>query len=127
MDNDAHLSEEIEMQKSRSFICVLLILVMVPWGAFAAPAAIRTSVVPAVEYADYGVDTPYEQSTSVIKASVRKSCRTVIGVSCGPDRVLPGSISIDGHHAVRVTLIYHSDWYREGRQYAPPFDPPRDF
>ena len=102
---------------------------MVPWGALAARTAAQLSSVPVFEYADYNVDTTYGDRPSVTKASVRKSCRTgsVTGFSCGPDRALPASLSIGGCQTTRVEEVSHTNWHREGCQYAPPFDPPRDF
>jgi len=121
------------MRMPRSFISLLTILIMLPWGAYARNVPIQSQNeqqdVHALELMSNQAFDAAVQLRKNTKVSVKKKCRIAIlpGSPCGPDRALPATTKSVFESSVSRHPIPIKNWYIRGRHSGPPRDPPRFF
>lgn len=122
------------MRLARHIISVLMMIIIMPWGAYAnvASSSARFMVVTVVSAPDNergaGDESPFKQNY-LTKLSAPSNCRTITlpGFSCAPDQaILMASLSC-GWPDVKADVQPGADWVRRGRSAPPPRDPPRFF
>ena len=107
----------------RTFISALMMLLILPWGAYSAGHASP----------DQRIANAISQETSTFtdakgaELTARKSCRTAVlpGSPCGPDPVLPAAMAIPVTAPEPGAKTVMQVFARQGRSLPPPRDPPR--
>ncbi len=108
------------MTTVRTLLSALMMVLMLPWGAYAA--GIPAAVTPAAVAADKG---PAVQVAP--EASAKRKChRTMpIGAPCGPDRVLPAPALAVPEGRSGAAVRPGGDWTAHDILRDPSRDPPR--
>ncbi|RUS60028.1 hypothetical protein EGN72_12150 [Pseudorhodobacter sp. E13] len=107
----------------RAALSVLLMVLILPWGAYGAGHAgsdLRTA-----QGAQTVAATISDAKGAEIKA--RSACRIAVlpGSPCNPDPVLPPGLAPLTRSASASVAVPLSDWHSQGRSLAPPRAPPR--
>lgn len=120
------------MRTTRSLISLLLVLVMLPWGAYAGShsASARVTHIVAITAAQAACtdDSAAIATTSPHQeASVKRKCRitTLPGSPCGPDRVILAAALPFGAGPTGMPRLSFVDWIAPGPLLTPPRAPPR--
>ncbi|MBU2357337.1 MAG: hypothetical protein KKB02_00155 [Alphaproteobacteria bacterium] len=124
MDIADHLTQIEDM--IRSAILLLVILIILPWGAFAAAGSFPSVQSQVIASPTDDVVTQMGQD-GIQKVQAPKRCRTsgLPGTSCSPYRALPATVDMSFDRAVRAIRLRTPELHLHGRDDAPPRDPPR--
>lgn len=132
LDNGGYLHDSLGMRMMKSFVLILSMFVMLPWGAYAGsvltPALISE---PAPRYA--APDSCAENSDATVHAKPAtevvkpRECRIAIlpASSCGPDRALTNSVFSHDVDRVRRRVARSEDRMSDSLARSPPRTPPR--
>ena len=122
------------MRLARSLFLVLLVLTILPWGAYAAAFSASGS---SKAFGVYTFARPHAASDDqavlpsldTVKVFVKKKCRTanLPGSACGLDIALNASAQPPAYSASTPVQRAADGWGATGLSQAPPGDPPRSF
>ncbi|MHA6325063.1 hypothetical protein [Roseivivax sp. CAU 1753] len=130
MDKPRRMTDTFWMRCVQTLLLVVITVMLLPWGAYAADTARAASgAVAAVDTPDQGDALNDDQPESVrpTVAPVRKACRMAMlpGASCAPDRALPETVTTRRDAPWQAVVLAIPDLALEGRMTAPPREPPR--
>ncbi len=126
---DFHIRKLEIMLMFRALISLLLIVIMLPWGAYAARSSTQLNNVSQQAVGTHTIASVAMRLDVEVQNAFKKKCRTATlpGSPCSPDRALPNTISIVLLRTRKKGRPAIVAWYIEGRTNAPPRDPPRLF
>ncbi len=116
------------MLLARSLISVLLIGLMLPWGAYAGGALVTSTAQPlAVESQVEIAETLVDKNNQTVVFSKKRKCRTASlpGSPCAPDRALPSDLQDIFDQPSSTMFKTAPNWRIRGRSIVPPRAPPR--
>jgi hypothetical protein len=120
-----------DMRIDRSFISFLMIVLMLPWGAYAGHAQSRLTPqnIYTIEQANTAPIRAAIQIQTPFKVSLKKKCRTATlpGSPCAPDRALLYATTTAFADPDPVVSISIENWHTSGQNTPPPRYPPRIF
>lgn len=135
MDNRLRNGDKVIMQIARTFLTILMMLIVLPWGAYAG-SAMKTSKSSSHQFGSALENTrnlldndSWISVKNRTKISAEKKCRGVslLGTSCGPDHALPMSMALSPKRYLPALPSSFGIWRVRGREVATPRGPPRLF
>lgn len=120
------------MKLARIFLSLLMMLLMLTWGAHNGGVMAPTPSGPLDNYVSAQIGELVEKRTDVRfqdpnRASIVKKCSTTtsLGAPCGPDYALPVAMDISWKQKSSVRPLTFNKLLTRGRSVVPPRDPPR--
>lgn len=117
------------MTTLRSFAILLLVLVLLPWGAFASQSNVQQPAIANLSYADLSmVMMENDVGTATVTVSANaKRCRFagLIGSACSPDITIPRSTLPRDPVVTRNVVPRADDTRLVGATPSTALDPPR--
>ena len=110
----------------RSALSILVILIILPWGAFAAAGSLPNGQSQFIASPTADV-VAQDSQDNTLKVQAPKRCRTsgLPGTPCSPYRALPVAADMVFERSVRAIRLRTPELHLHGRDDAPPRDPPR--
>lgn len=120
------------MRRFKPFLCSLLMLIMLPWGAYAGGLSdFLTAARDMVHAAEQAKFAPGAQQAAVTQSItvIHKKCRTahMPGSACGPDIAMSGDTGLWPADRRPDLPALRTAWQATEHDAAPPRDPPRIF
>ncbi len=119
------------MQRVRQLVQFMMFIIILPWGAYvsAFPVPAGNMATSAQGDADEAGEAAVLAKMSQTKVSASRKCRTagLPGFRCGPDPVIPITVSRLWPAPQKAGFPPGADWAARGRSEPPPNDPPRFF
>ena len=114
----------------RSLALLLLVLAVMPWGAYSGATTLQSGVQQDAGFVGAGPDSAVssgEFRNGIAFAPKPKRCRTAIllGAPCGPDLALPGSVLSPDLTGVDDAVLLAGETQLAGVKLAGSLDPPR--
>ena len=118
------------MQLVRNLFTVVMLFIILPWGAFAAPHIAPTRVINpgTLSFTDHASGCVAAIRDDIpTKVTTTKRCRiaTLPGFSCSPDPVVQVTSVYPTYPPSQVAFLHSVGWGAAGWGDPPPRDPPR--